>query len=102
MILMLKGYFVVANSFQKRRWARPSRLAGVLAPGVRGHDVCRHLGRQRHAHRCVGQHCQRGDLRRQRKTGNVYEFMRYGVPLTLCQLAVSAAYVTALFFWVAQ
>jgi len=25
--------------------------------------------------------------------------MRYGVPLTLCQLAVSAAYVAALFFW---
>ena len=29
-------------------------------------------------------------------------FMRYGVPLTVCQLAVSAAYVTALFFWVGR
>lgn len=26
-------------------------------------------------------------------------FMRYGVPMTVCQLAVSAVYVVALFFW---
>jgi Na+/H+ antiporter NhaD/arsenite permease-like protein len=29
-------------------------------------------------------------------------FMRYGVPLTVCQLAVSAAYVTALYLSVAN
>ena len=29
-------------------------------------------------------------------------FMRYGVPVTACQLAVSAAYVTALFFWMGR
>jgi Na+/H+ antiporter NhaD/arsenite permease-like protein len=29
-------------------------------------------------------------------------FLRYGVPLTVCQLAVSAVYVVALFFWVGR
>jgi Na+/H+ antiporter NhaD/arsenite permease-like protein len=47
-------YFVVGQLVpEERLWPGLHRLAGVIAAGVRGHDVRRDPGRQRHAHRRI-------------------------------------------------
>jgi len=72
MILMLKGYFVVAQLVPKRRSARRSPPGRLIAPVFVAMMFGGTLEATPRSSR-LGQHRQRGDLRRQRKIRDVCE-----------------------------
>ena len=103
MILMLKGYFVMAQLVPEEAlgpafsaWpasSLPVFMAMMFAGTLGGNATL--IGASANIV-SVGICAAHG------KPVGFVRFMRYGVPLTVCQLAVSAAYVTALFFWVGR
>jgi Na+/H+ antiporter NhaD/arsenite permease-like protein len=103
MILMIKGYFVVAQLVPEEAlgpafsaWpasSLPVFVAMMFAGTLGGNATL--IGASANI-------VSAGICAANGKPVGFARFMRYGVPLTLCQLAVSAAYVTALFFWVGR
>jgi Na+/H+ antiporter NhaD/arsenite permease-like protein len=101
MILMLKGYFVMAQlvpeealgpAFSAWPASSLSAFVAMMFAGTLGGNATL-VGASANIV-SVGICAAHG------KPVGFARFMRYGVPLTVCQLAVSAAYVAALFFWV--
>ena len=100
MILMLKGYFVVAQLVPEEAlgpaftaWpasSLPVFVAMMFAGTLGGNATL--IGASANIV-SVGICAANG------KPVSFARFMRYGVPLTACQLAVSAAYVVMLFVW---
>jgi len=100
MILMLKGYFVVAQLVPEEAlgpaftaWpasSLPVFVAMMFAGTLGGNATL--IGASANIV-SVGICAANG------KPVSFARFMRYGVPLTACQLAVSAAYVVMLFLW---
>jgi Na+/H+ antiporter NhaD/arsenite permease-like protein len=103
MILMLKGYFVVAQLVPEEAlgpafsaWpasSLPVFVAMMFAGTLGGNATL--IGASANIV-SVGICAANG------RAVTFTRFMRYGVPLTVCQLAVSAAYVTALYLSVAN
>jgi Na+/H+ antiporter NhaD/arsenite permease-like protein len=103
MILMLKGYFVMAQLVPEEAlgpafsaWpasSLPVFMAMMFAGTLGGNATL--IGASANIV-SVGICAAHG------KPVGFARFMRYGVPLTVCQLAVSAAYVAALFFGVGR
>ena len=103
MILMIKGYFVVAQLVPEEAlgpafsaWpasSLPVFVAMMFAGTLGGNATL--IGASANI-------VSAGICAANGKPVGFARFMRYGVPLTVCQLAVSAAYVTALFFWVGR
>jgi Na+/H+ antiporter NhaD/arsenite permease-like protein len=103
MIIMLKGYFVAAELVPEEAlgsvfsaWPVSSLpvFAAMMFAGTLGGNAT-----------LIGASANivtAGICASNGKPVGFARFMRYGVPLTVCQLAVSAAYVTALFFWVSR
>ena len=99
MILMLKGYFVAAELVPEEAlgpafsaWpasSLPVFVAMMFAGTLGGNATL--IGASANI-------VSAGICAANGKPVGFARFMRYGVPLTLCQLAVSAGYVTALFF----
>ena len=100
MILMLKGYFVVVQLVPEEALGQaftawpasslPVFVAMMFAGTLGGNATL--IGASANIV-SVGICAANG------KPVTFERFMRYGVPLTACQLAVSAAYVVALFVW---
>jgi Na+/H+ antiporter NhaD/arsenite permease-like protein len=100
MILMLKGYFVVAQLVPEEAlgpafnaWpaaSLPVFVAMMFAGTLGGNATL--IGASANI-------VSAGICAANGRPVGFARFMRYGVPLMLCQLAVSAAYVAALFFW---
>ena len=103
MILMLKGYFVVAQLVPEEAlgpafsaWPAASLpvFAAMMFAGTLGGNATL-IGASANI-------VSAGICAAYGKPVGFARFMRYGVPLMLCQLAVSAAYVAALYFWVGR
>jgi Na+/H+ antiporter NhaD/arsenite permease-like protein len=100
MIIMLKGYFVAAELVPEEAlgpafsaWpesALPVFVAMMFAGTLGGNATL--IG-------AAANIVSAGICAANGKPVGFARFMRYGVPLTVCQLAVSAAYVMGLFIW---
>lgn len=100
MIIMLKGYFVAAELVPEEAlgpafsaWpasSLPVFVAMMFAGTLGGNATL--IGASANI-------VSAGICASNGKPVGFARFMRYGVPLTACQLAVSAAYVAALFLW---
>lgn len=103
MIIMLKGYFVAAELVPEEAlgpafsaWpvsSLPVFVAMMFAGTLGGNATL--IGASANI-------VSAGICASNGKPVGFARFMRYGVPLTVCQLAVSAVYVTALFLWMGR
>jgi Na+/H+ antiporter NhaD/arsenite permease-like protein len=103
MIIMLKGYFVAAELVPEEAlgpafsaWpasSLPVFVAMMFAGTLGGNATL--IGASANI-------VSAGICASNGKPVGFARFLRYGVPLTVCQLAVSAVYVVALFFWVGR
>ncbi|MCU0591946.1 MAG: SLC13 family permease [Desulfobacterales bacterium] len=100
MIIMLKGYFVAAQLVPEEAlgpafnaWPAPSLpvFVAMMFAGTLGGNATL-IGASANI-------VSAGICASNGKPVGFTRFMRYGVPLTVCQLAVSAAYVMILFAW---
>ena len=100
---MAKSYLIIAELVPEQALDPDvRRLARGHAAAVRRDDVRRHARRQRDADRRLGQRGSVGICAAEGRRVSFVGFMRYGVPVVIVQLAVSALYVLALDFLIAR